>query len=120
MLTTKDIGDWGEEQASQFLQTKGFEIQHRNWRSGRYELDIVATKDDTLHFIEVKCRKKDSLTTAQDAITETKSQSLFAAAEAYIEKYGIDLEIQFDLVSVEYDMECIGIEYVPDAILPRW
>lgn len=120
MQTTKDIGDWGEERAVEYLLANGFELRHRNWRNGRYELDVVAQKNGTLHFVEVKCRKLNSLTTPREAMTDAKSQFLFKAAEAYIKEFEVDLEIQFDLVAVEYCDNETTIEYVPQAILPRW
>ena len=120
MGTTTDIGNRGEDAAAGWLMTNGFEILHRNWRNGRYELDIVARKGDTLHFVEVKCRKRNPLTAPQDAITPSKFRSLSRAAEFYVATYSIDLEIAFDLVAVEYDDRTTDVLYVPDAMVPRW
>ena len=50
------IGQRGEEIAARFLLSEGFDLLHRNWRSGRYELDIVARKEGVLHIVEVKSR----------------------------------------------------------------
>ena len=61
-MNTQEIGQKGEEAAVHYLIDNGFEILHRNWRSGRYELDITARRDGVLHIIEVKCRKAGGLT----------------------------------------------------------
>ena len=120
MGETQETGLKGEQAAAEWLDTNGFSIRHRNWRSGRYELDIVAAKDDTLHFVEVKCRKRGGLTTPEEAITPAKFRSLSKAAKAYIATFGIDSEIQFDLISVEHYAGGYEIRYVPNAMIARW
>lgn len=118
---TKQIGDWGERRAEEHLKAEGFTILHRNWRHGRYELDIVVKKGEIVHFIEVKCRKAEGLTTPEEAITEKKSSAVIKAAEAYIVEHDIHNEIQFDLVSVEYsDDGGFRVEHITNAITPRW
>ena len=42
MAIHNELGKTGEETAIRFLQEKGYRIRHRNWRSGKKELDIVA------------------------------------------------------------------------------
>ncbi|MDD3108730.1 MAG: YraN family protein [Alistipes sp.] len=115
------VGVQGEEVATRYLVEHGFEILHRNWRSGRYELDIVARRDETLHIVEVKCRRAGSLTRPEEAMTEAKFRAIFRAAEHYLAYYQLDLETQFDLIAVEYtsDSRCC-IRYIPDAVTPHW
>lgn len=67
------IGQRGEEIAARFLLSEGFDLLHRNWRSGRYELDIVARKEGVLHIVEVKSRKADGLTAPEEAMTRKNS-----------------------------------------------
>lgn len=120
MGVTQNIGEMGEQAAVDWLVVNGFTLRHRNWRSGRYEIDIVAEKGDTLHFVEVKCRKAGGLTTPEEAITPAKFNALSIAAEAYIAAYGIELEIQFDLISVEHSVGECAVGYVPNAMVARW
>ena len=75
-----DTGRRGEQAAVDYLRRAGFAILERNWRSGRYELDIVARRWDELHFIEVKTRRAGGLTTPEEAITPRKFASLRRAA----------------------------------------
>ena len=35
----------GENAAAEYLMSKGYSIRHRNWHSGKRELDIVAQKE---------------------------------------------------------------------------
>ena len=120
MGLTQRIGAIAERHAAEYLREQGFEVCHTNWRSGRYELDIVARKDDTLHFVEVKCRREGALTSPEDAITPTKFRSLQKAAEAYIHMYGVELEVQFDLIAVDHSEKKMKIRYIANAMTPAW
>lgn len=96
------VGRRGEEIAAEYLCERGYTLRARNWRRGRYELDIVAVKDATLHFVEVKTRKAEALTSPEYAITRHKFHSLLRAARAYLAVSGWKEETAFDLVAVEY------------------
>lgn len=50
----KDIGNWGESVACEYLARLGFRIQGRNIAFKTGELDIVAQKGDAIHIVEVK------------------------------------------------------------------
>jgi len=114
------IGAEGERLAAEWLREHGFRILHTNWRRGRYELDIVAAREGTVHFVEVKCRKGEGLTTPEEAITRAKFAALSKAAQAYIALYGVGGEVQFDLVAVEHDGGRWTVRYVPNAMYSSW
>lgn len=52
--STSTIGRKGEEKACQYLEKNGFKILERNVRVRTGEIDIVAYKNQTLVFVEVK------------------------------------------------------------------
>ncbi len=45
--------------AAKYLVSQGFEILEKNFHSKFGEIDIIAKKDDVLHFVEVKSTSKD-------------------------------------------------------------
>ncbi|MEA1892504.1 MAG: YraN family protein, partial [Campylobacterota bacterium] len=47
-------GNLAEEKACTFLYSNGFTVVEQNFYSRFGEIDIIATKDEVLHFIEVK------------------------------------------------------------------
>lgn len=50
----KEIGALGEKVAAEYLKRHGFSIRDRNFARKTGELDIIAEKENTLHFVEVK------------------------------------------------------------------
>lgn len=50
------IGQIGENMASKYLIRHGFSIVERNYTRKWGEIDIIAKKDDRIHFIEVKSK----------------------------------------------------------------
>ncbi len=85
MKTTKRIGDDGESRASHFLQTHGFEIIDRNWKTRYCEIDIIAKQNEVVYFVEVKTRKTDTYGTGLDYITPKKLEQMRFAAEMWVQ-----------------------------------
>jgi len=54
VLNSRIKGDDGEVVACKYLENKGYCIVCRNYQKAWGELDIIASKDNLLHFIEVK------------------------------------------------------------------
>ena len=101
MNDTTRIGSEGEEAAAAWLLEQGFRLLRRNWRAGRYELDIVAEKEGTLHVVEVKTRRREGLTSPEEALDSRKIRALIRAARAYLDRHPHAGEVQFDLMAVE-------------------
>ena len=101
MSTTAETGRMGERAAAEFLRHAGYEICALNWRSGRYELDIVARKGDFVHFVEVKTRRADGLTPPEAAVAPQKFRALTRAALRYLACTGEERDAQFALIAVE-------------------
>ncbi len=53
-MTRKETGALGEKVAAEYLRRHGFSIKDRNIARKTGELDLIAEKEDTLHFVEVK------------------------------------------------------------------
>ena len=89
-MSTKDIGQRGEEIASLYLRGKGFRIVHRNWRTRWCEIDIIAKKDATVYFVEVKYRSNITHGEGFDYITAKKQQQMQFAAEVWTQTTGFE------------------------------
>lgn len=120
-METAETGRAGEAAAREFLRRAGYEICAMNWRSGPYELDIIARKGDTLHFVEVKTRREGSLTPPSAAITRRKFHALSRAAARYLALTHWPGEVQFDLASVIRDADGqLHTELVEQAMESHW
>lgn len=112
------LGQKGEDIAADHLRKKGYIILHRNWKSGKRELDIVAEYKDFIVFVEVKTRADDYQMHPRNAVTSEKQRSIIYAAEGYIQRYNINKESRFDIVTVISDGKSIEIEHIEDAFYP--
>ena len=101
MNSKAEIGRRGEEAAIAYLRNNGFLICDRNWRCGRYEIDIVAQRRGVTHFVEVKTRKAASLTTPEQAITPNKVAAIHHAVTAYLAQRQILGDIEIELIAVD-------------------
>ena len=122
MQTEKQIrGAIGEQAAVDYLRQQGFMIVERNYRIGRSEVDIIASRYDELHFVEVKTRKYGSLTAPEEALTEQKYRAMHRAASAYMAQHHCMLEPRFSLVAIEMIGERVeSLRFVEDALQYSW
>ena len=86
LMNTTEIGRKAEVAARVYLEMRGFKIIEQNWRLPRFEIDIVATKDNVIQFVEVKYRIKDDQGSGYDAITVTKLKQMKRAAWAWVDE----------------------------------
>lgn len=118
MAEHNETGKIGEELACQLLTEKGYRILHRNWQSGKLELDIVARNKEVLVFVEVKTRNKIDYGNPWDAVSNGKIRKIVDAADLYIRKYNHDLEVRFDIVSVVKNGDVYVPEHIENAFYP--
>lgn len=123
MAAHNNLGKEGEEEAVQFLLRKGYSILHRNWRSGKKELDIVATDplQQTLIVVEVKTRRNTLYGLPEEAINGIKIRRIISSTDAYLRKFRLDLPVRFDLITVVGETTPFQIEHIEDAFFaPIW
>ncbi|MFH1593692.1 MAG: YraN family protein [Candidatus Omnitrophota bacterium] len=118
----RTLGKKGEDIAVRFLTRKGYKIIGRNVRTYVGEIDIVARKEPSIVFVEVKTRKSRTFGPPYTAITIKKTRKLIQCAQCYLNmKQIVDSPWQIDVVSVQIDdifgfIKRIEIEHFKDAI----
>lgn len=80
-------GFLGEQMALQYLLEKGFVILHQNWRHSHWEVDVIASFKDVLHFIEVKTRRTKKFGYPEEDVTKKKVTNLINASEEFLYLY---------------------------------
>ena len=102
-MSTRDIGGIGEDAVCRMLTKHGYEIIKRNFTVRGGEIDIIAKKDDLIAFVEVKTRKRDPLTSGEEAITAYKKKHLIYAAQRFLDAQEKQHSARFDVAVAEYD-----------------
>ena len=118
MSDKHSLGPRGEELAAGYLTKQGYKIRHRNWRSGRTEIDIIAENDLCIIFVEVKSRSAGYSVHPSEAVNVPKQRTIIFAASNYIDTYGIEKEARFDIITVVFS-GCTGeIDHIENAYYP--
>lgn len=86
-MNTTQIGRKAEAAARAYLEMRGFKIIEQNYRRPHCEIDIVASKHNVVHFIEVKYRATDNQGGGLEAITPAKLKQMRRAAWTWVEEY---------------------------------
>ena len=96
-----DFGQYGEDQAAKFCRTRGLKILARNFRVRAGEIDIIACKDNVVHFIEVKNRTHD-LIPGRYAVNGTKQKHIRQVAQNYLMEHNLLSEclVSFDVIEI--------------------
>lgn len=100
MANHNHTGQFGEKMAAEYLLEKGFSILHQNWRHSHWEVDVIASINGILHFIEVKTRRTNKFGFPEDDVTKKKMENLINASEEYLLLYPEWKQIQFDILSI--------------------
>lgn len=118
MAEHNTLGKNGEDAAANYLTDHGYRILHRNWRSGRKELDIVAEKENEIIVVEVKSRKNTEFALPEDAVNEKKIRRIVAATDAYLRKFCLDMQVRFDIITIVGEKNNFKIEHIKEAFYP--
>lgn len=97
------------------LLDEGCEIRERNFRSGKGEIDLIAFKNQTIIFVEVKLRSDSKYGFPEKAVTPAKAKKLKETALAYLEQINWHGAIRFDIVSVSLKGKEVEIMTFQDA-----
>ena len=114
--------EWGKQAeniVAEYLISKGYTLRERNWRpqTSRSEIDLIAQKDDTLVFVEVKARTdKDADPT--EALTHDKIKNVVRGANSYLLAQDYAYYYRFDVAAVNGNPDDYTIDYLEDAFLP--
>ena len=125
-MTTKNIGDIGENAAAKYLKRHFFRIVERNYRFHRDEIDIIAKNRKFLVFVEVKTRSRNDINdndfgTPSSAVDNGKMSRTKKAAVGYLSEHPENKRaIRFDVIEVYLDKnsektKIIDINHIENA-----
>ncbi|MFH1956324.1 MAG: YraN family protein [Patescibacteria group bacterium] len=80
----QEIGNLGEDLACEFLMKHGYKILDRNYRKKWGEIDIIAIKNNIIHFVEVKSVSHVTDYLPEENIHPWKRKRLARAIQTYL------------------------------------
>ena len=107
----------GEEQAIQYLLSRGWHIVAHRFRVGHKEIDLIARQGNLVAFIEVKSRRGSAFGSPLEAVTGAKRRELVKAARAWVDRNGRPSDVyRFDCIALVNNQ----LEHLADAFRPGW
>ena len=95
-----EIGREGEDLAADWLVRNGFTLLYRNWRHGRYEVDILAGRNNILHVIEVKTRRSKAYGHPEESVSRKKIEHMLQGASAWLYRWPVYRRVQYDVLAI--------------------
>ncbi len=98
----RKTGSSYEDMAAVFLRQRGYEILCRNYYGRHGEIDIIASENNYLVFIEVKFRQNTNKGLPEEAVSYRKRLNIIKTAGEYMYKNHIpeDMPVRFDVISI--------------------
>lgn len=97
-------GAYGETVASDLLTKKGYRIREKNFRTRFGEIDLIAEKDGTIAFVEVKSRIGISKGKPYEAVTQHKLSTIMRTGQLYVLQKGLNkYKLSVHVISIVFD-----------------
>lgn len=112
-----ELGKKGEQLAVDYLTKEGYKIEERNWRFQKAEIDIIASKQQTIISVEVKTRSSKDFGKPQDFVNSKKIKLMVLAMNEYVLMENLDIEVRFDIIAITKIKEEFDINHIKDAFL---
>ena len=102
---SRSKGNLAEDKACEYLISHGFKIIETNFYAKKLgEIDIIATKENTYHFCEVK--SATDYETAVNNLTPSKLSKIKRSTDYYLQKKKLDVAYCIDaIIVVDNDIE---------------
>jgi putative endonuclease len=115
------LGRSGEAIAARWLRRQGWRILAERFRSGRRDLDLIAERDGTVAFVEVKTRHGTAFGDPIEAVSWRKRRELIRSAMVWADRFGPPgAAYRFDVVGVVVVGRDARIRHVENAFsLPQ-
>ena len=105
MARHNDTGKLGEGLAKVWAIENGYKVIFQNWRHGHWEIDLITTKDERLHFFEIKTRRTTKFGYPEELVDRKKLNFFISAGTEYIRLNPQYRWIQFNILSITLNEE---------------
>jgi putative endonuclease len=104
VLTRQRFGSAGEDLAAEHLRGLGYEVQARNFKCRRGEIDLVCRRRGEVSLVEVKTRAGAAHGTPAEAIDEAKRRAMLGTVAEYRAATGWRGPIRFRLIAITLEV----------------
>lgn len=111
------IGQKGEKIAADYIQKLNFKIIAKNFKIGHLELDLIAQKNKSLYFFEIKTRQNTKVVSQDNILTKNQIINLKKAAKIYLTNnkcYYRSFHFNLIIVILNLKNKNANIIYYPD------
>lgn len=108
-VSTHQKGKSGEDRAAAFLRLRGYKILERNYRVPQGEIDLIASKNGSVVFVEVKTRRGRAQGSPLEAVSPRKVGRLSAAAAVYLSGHPLGKGCRFDVITLGPERNWLGL-----------
>ncbi len=106
------VGAEAEQRVCEYLSNKGYKILDQNWKTKFCEIDIIASKNHCVFFVEVKYRATDDQGGGLEVINKQKLHKMQLGAQAWVSQNNWDGEYTLSVASVSG--EDFNIDFIED------
>ena len=95
------FGNSGEQIAKHYLQKKGWQILHEQYRNRFGEIDLIAKDKEEYVFVEVKTRRSLENGYPEETVTAHKLRHIVAVAQEYLSTHSLhDVLFRIDVIAI--------------------
>jgi putative endonuclease len=112
-LTAKKVlGNIGEIKSCEYLESAGYLILEKNFRCAFGEIDIIASREDAICFIEVKTRAGSSYGEPLESVNPLKIVRIRNTASYYLGLKNLNVyEVSLDVISIKVSGNKLLLEH---------
>lgn len=112
------LGKMGEDYTAEHLRKNGYKILSRNFHSRFGEIDIIASKDKYIVFVEVKARSVKAIASPFEFVTKSKQNKIILTAKYYLLSHRAQLQPRFDVAGLIYEgSNVLKFDYLENAFI---
>ena|SRR3989338_1412820 len=101
-LTKLKDGKRAEDLAVSYLESIGYKIIEKNYKTKLGEIDIIGKESGCICFVEVRSANTKKFDFPEYSVTRKKQAKIARSALSYIKRHGIeDADCRFDVVAIE-------------------
>lgn len=117
MHTKNELGNLGEQIATEYIKKIGYKIIKRNFYCKQGEIDIIAQDKHEIIFIEVKTRSNIKFGQPSEAVNKEKIKHMYKAAKYFLYKSNnLNKFIRFDVIEILIKNGKFNINYIKQII----